>query len=75
MELYFPHETIARLKPNSIAEEDSFLNQTGERKKMKSISLGSPYGTESSKMEQFLATPGLVRGPQWGNLLIKEDDF
>ena len=27
MELYFPHETIARLKPNSIAEEDSFLNQ------------------------------------------------
>ena len=32
MELYFPHETIARVKPNSIAEEDSLrLNQTGER--------------------------------------------
>ena len=76
MELYFPDETIARVKPNSIAEEDSLrLNQTGERKKMKFTSLGSVYGTESSKMKQFLTTPGLARRPKWGNPLIEEDDF
>ena len=42
---------------------------------MKFISLGSVYGTVSSKMKQFLTTPGLARRPHWGNPLIKEDDF